>query len=164
MTSCSFCLSVSVSFKLTFFKDWIIVAGSGILGISISLNPISNHATCTAAFVAVAAVYWILTRQYSNPRQDHLDSVGWIDLHSQCRLVILHSSWVLYLTLLLYSSDCHCQRWHPRPTIICAPRGPLVFRLQDNKLTNLRTRCCSSLISNFRMLYTRLLFHRRRNA
>lgn len=38
------------------FKDWIFVAGSGILGISISLNAISNHGACTAAFVAVAAV------------------------------------------------------------------------------------------------------------
>ena len=36
--------------------DWVFVAGSGILGISISLNAISAHGTCTAVFVAVAAI------------------------------------------------------------------------------------------------------------
>ncbi|KAL2826631.1 transmembrane amino acid transporter protein-domain-containing protein [Aspergillus cavernicola] len=35
---------------------WIFVAGSGILGISISLNAVSGHGTCTAAFVAISAV------------------------------------------------------------------------------------------------------------
>ncbi|CAI7667037.1 hypothetical protein PCG10_001893 [Penicillium crustosum] len=43
-------------FGIGFSLYWIFVAGSGILGISISLNAISNHGTCTAAFVAVAAV------------------------------------------------------------------------------------------------------------
>ncbi|OQE42204.1 hypothetical protein PENCOP_c004G08091 [Penicillium coprophilum] len=43
-------------FGLGFCLYWIFVAGSGILGISISLNAISNHGTCTAAFVGVAAV------------------------------------------------------------------------------------------------------------
>lgn len=36
--------------------DWIFVAGSGMLGISISLNAVSTHGACTAIFVAVAAV------------------------------------------------------------------------------------------------------------
>lgn len=53
---CFLCFSVCVALKLTFSKDWIFVAGSGILGISISLNAISDHGTCTAAFVGVAAV------------------------------------------------------------------------------------------------------------
>ncbi|KAI0533138.1 transmembrane amino acid transporter protein-domain-containing protein [Xylaria digitata] len=35
---------------------WILVAGSGMLGISIALNAISTHGTCTAVFVAVAAI------------------------------------------------------------------------------------------------------------
>lgn len=35
--------------------DWIFVAGSGILGISIGLNAVSSHALCTAGFVAIAA-------------------------------------------------------------------------------------------------------------
>ena len=37
-------------------EDWIFVAGSGLLTISISLNAMSLHGTCTAIFVAVAAV------------------------------------------------------------------------------------------------------------
>ncbi|EYE96828.1 uncharacterized protein EURHEDRAFT_514071 [Aspergillus ruber CBS 135680] len=41
---------------------WIFIAGSGILGLSIGLNAVSMHATCTAAFVAVATVIgWIFT-------------------------------------------------------------------------------------------------------
>ena len=36
--------------------DWIFVAGSGMLGLSIGLNAVSLHGTCTAVFVAVAAI------------------------------------------------------------------------------------------------------------
>lgn len=32
------------------------IAGSGMLGISIALNAISSHGTCTAVFVAIAAI------------------------------------------------------------------------------------------------------------
>ncbi|KAF2716484.1 amino acid transporter [Polychaeton citri CBS 116435] len=35
---------------------WIFVAGSGMLGISIGLNSVSAHGTCTAVFVAIAAI------------------------------------------------------------------------------------------------------------
>jgi hypothetical protein len=36
--------------------DWIFVSGSGMLSISIAFNAISTHGTCTAVFVAVAAI------------------------------------------------------------------------------------------------------------
>jgi hypothetical protein len=39
-----------------FVLYWIFVAGAGMLGISIALNSLSDHATCTAAYVAAAAV------------------------------------------------------------------------------------------------------------
>ncbi|KAJ5190233.1 uncharacterized protein N7498_009218 [Penicillium cinerascens] len=39
-----------------FILWWIFVAGSGMLGISIGLNAVSSHATCTAVYVAVAAI------------------------------------------------------------------------------------------------------------
>jgi hypothetical protein len=43
-------------------SDWIFVAGSGILSFSIGLNAVSDHGTCTAAYVAVGAVMaFILT-------------------------------------------------------------------------------------------------------
>ncbi|KAE8332601.1 transmembrane amino acid transporter protein-domain-containing protein [Aspergillus sergii] len=35
---------------------WTFVAGSGMLGVSISLNAVSTHGACTAVFVAVAAI------------------------------------------------------------------------------------------------------------
>ncbi|KAJ5265290.1 hypothetical protein N7497_010667 [Penicillium chrysogenum] len=39
---------------------WIFVAGSGMLGVSIGLNAVSSHATCTAVYVAVAAILGFL--------------------------------------------------------------------------------------------------------
>ncbi|KAJ5958229.1 Amino acid transporter transmembrane [Penicillium vulpinum] len=43
-------------FGFVFCLYWIFVAGSGMLGLSIALNSVSTHATCTAVYVAVAAV------------------------------------------------------------------------------------------------------------
>lgn len=37
-------------------KDWVFNGGSGILSLSIGLNAVSNHGTCTAVFVIVAAL------------------------------------------------------------------------------------------------------------
>ncbi|KUL89528.1 hypothetical protein ZTR_04288 [Talaromyces verruculosus] len=39
---------------------WVFVAGSGMLSISIGLNAVSTHGTCTAVFVAVAAIVGFL--------------------------------------------------------------------------------------------------------
>ncbi|THC95359.1 hypothetical protein EYZ11_005173 [Aspergillus tanneri] len=41
---------------ITFCLYWTFVAGSGMLGISIGLNAVSTHGTCTAVFVAAAAI------------------------------------------------------------------------------------------------------------
>ena len=35
--------------------DWVFVAGSGMLSMSISLNALSMHSICTAGFVAISA-------------------------------------------------------------------------------------------------------------
>lgn len=43
------CLAVA------FCLFWIFIAGSAMLGVSIGLNAVSTHGTCTAVFVAVAA-------------------------------------------------------------------------------------------------------------
>lgn len=37
-------------------KDWIFTGGSALLSISISFNALTDHGTCTAVFVAVAAI------------------------------------------------------------------------------------------------------------
>ncbi|KAL1304362.1 hypothetical protein AAFC00_003366 [Neodothiora populina] len=39
-----------------FFIFWIFVSASGMLSVSIALNALSTHATCTAVFVVVAAI------------------------------------------------------------------------------------------------------------
>lgn len=36
--------------------DWIFASGSGLLSTSIGLNAVSAHGTCTAVFVALAAI------------------------------------------------------------------------------------------------------------
>ncbi|KAH7171262.1 transmembrane amino acid transporter protein-domain-containing protein [Dactylonectria macrodidyma] len=43
-------------FAVAFVLFWIFVAGSGMLSVSIGLNAVSHHGTCTAAFVAIAAI------------------------------------------------------------------------------------------------------------
>ncbi|KXG50479.1 Amino acid transporter, transmembrane [Penicillium griseofulvum] len=45
-----------VIFGGAFILWWIFVAGSGMLSVSIGLNAVSSHATCTAVYVAVAAI------------------------------------------------------------------------------------------------------------
>ncbi|OQE18275.1 hypothetical protein PENSTE_c018G05243 [Penicillium steckii] len=45
-----------IFFGFAFCLYWVFVAGSGMLGISIALNSLSTHGTCTAVFVAVAAI------------------------------------------------------------------------------------------------------------
>lgn len=59
MLGFSFCLCRSFLQRKRLFSDhtdWTFVAGSGILGISIGLNAVSTHGTCTAVFVAIATV------------------------------------------------------------------------------------------------------------
>lgn len=41
---------------VAFCLFWIFIAGSAMLGVSIGLNAVSTHGTCTAVFVAVAAI------------------------------------------------------------------------------------------------------------
>lgn len=49
------------------------VAGSGMLGVSIALNALSDHATCTAVFVAAAAVATYILGSLQT-----LERVSWI--------------------------------------------------------------------------------------
>ena len=47
-------------FATVYLLYWIFVAGSGILGLSISFNAMSDHGTCTAVFVVVSAIIGFL--------------------------------------------------------------------------------------------------------
>ena len=40
----------------SYMTDWIFCTGSGLLSTSIGLNAVSSHGTCTAVFVAGAAI------------------------------------------------------------------------------------------------------------
>ncbi|OQD69486.1 hypothetical protein PENPOL_c002G08993 [Penicillium polonicum] len=51
---------------------WIFVAGSGMLSISIGLNAVSSHATCTAVYVAMAAIVAFLFGSIQTLGPDHL--------------------------------------------------------------------------------------------
>lgn len=51
----------------------ICIAGSGMLGISIALNTLSTHATCTAVYVAVACIVAFMTASVRT-----LDRVSWL--------------------------------------------------------------------------------------
>ncbi|CAG8887454.1 unnamed protein product [Penicillium salamii] len=55
-----FCLcmlsEINALFKANSKIDWIFVAGSGMLSLSIAFNAVSSHATCTAVYVAIAAI------------------------------------------------------------------------------------------------------------
>lgn len=51
----------------------ICIAGSGMLGISIALNTLSAHATCTAVYVAVACIVAFITASVRT-----LDRVSWL--------------------------------------------------------------------------------------
>ena len=46
--------------SVAFCLLWIFVAASGLLGVSIGLNAVSHHGTCTAVFVAVSAIIGFL--------------------------------------------------------------------------------------------------------
>ncbi|KAF4982339.1 hypothetical protein FZEAL_2015 [Fusarium zealandicum] len=60
-------------FATVFMLYWIFVAGSAMLGISIGFNAVSNHAACTAVFVAVAAMLGFM---FSSIRT--LGKIGWL--------------------------------------------------------------------------------------
>ncbi|KAF4978231.1 hypothetical protein FZEAL_5336 [Fusarium zealandicum] len=70
-------------FGITFAVYTVCVAGSGMLGISIGLNALSTHGTCTAVFVAVAAIVAFLTASIRT-----LDRVSWLAWFGLVPLII----------------------------------------------------------------------------
>lgn len=55
-TLCEYRPSIASVRKPYILQDWIFVSGSAMLSISIAFNALSDHGTCTAVFVAVAAI------------------------------------------------------------------------------------------------------------
>lgn len=59
-------------FGAVFVLFWVFVSGAAMLGISIGLNSLSLHGTCTAVFVAVAAIITFCLSSIQT-----LDKIGW---------------------------------------------------------------------------------------
>jgi len=60
-----------------------IIAGSGLLSISIALNSISLHGTCTAVFVAVATIATFLLASIQT-----LEKIAWVTYAGFISLVV----------------------------------------------------------------------------
>ena len=58
----------------------ICISGSGMLGVSIALNTLSEHGTCTVVFVVVAAV--VIALLSSIRTLDRVSFLGWIGVVS----------------------------------------------------------------------------------
>ena len=84
-----------------------------MLGISIGLNAVSDHAVCTAVYVAIAAIVACILGSIQT--LGRLSWLAWIGLFS-----ILTSSKCFLDNITLsqsnhHSLDRHCRRRHPRP-------------------------------------------------
>lgn len=64
-----------------------LISGSAFLGISVALNAISLHGTCTAVFVAVAAIATFPLA--SLRRLERIKWIGWIGLASMIVSILL---------------------------------------------------------------------------
>ncbi|CBY01386.1 similar to amino acid transporter [Plenodomus lingam JN3] len=60
-------------FAVVFVLLWVFIAGAGMLSVSIGLNAISMHGTCTAVFVVVAFIIGFGLASVST-----LEKVGWL--------------------------------------------------------------------------------------
>lgn len=105
-----------------------------MLGVSISLNAISTHGTCTAVYVAVAAVIGFLLSSIQTLAK--ISFFAWGGLFciltgSKSFAVIsdnVHTATNIYL---LRSSHCHYRSRSRRTSSLCTPRRSLGTRLQN---------------------------------
>lgn len=83
-------------FGVVFVLFWIFVSGAAMLGISIGLNSLSTHGTCTAVFVAVAAIVTFILSSIQT-----LDKIGWF-------------AWVGLIGIISASKFTHVKMFGPR--------------------------------------------------
>ncbi|KAJ5351588.1 hypothetical protein N7452_000562 [Penicillium brevicompactum] len=126
---------------------WVFVAGSGMLGISIGLNAVSDHAVCTAVYVAIAAIVACILGSIQT--LGRLSWLAWIGLFS-----ILTS--ILIVTVAVGIQD--------RPT--AAPKDavwvPDYKIVGDPDFTSAITAVCTIVFAYAGT--PRLLLHRRRDG
>jgi hypothetical protein len=75
------------------FQAWLyfaLLAGSGLLSLSISLNAISLHALCTAGWVAIVAVIGFCLASIQT-----LDKVSWLGWVGMFSIIAARTSFIL---------------------------------------------------------------------
>jgi predicted membrane-bound dolichyl-phosphate-mannose-protein mannosyltransferase len=101
--------------------DWVFVAGSGMLSLSIALNAVSGHATCTAVYVAIAAVAGIACASIRT--LGRISWLAWIGLFAILTASKITPFFVddhgMALTDIYYSSHCHHRRRCSRSSGFC---------------------------------------------
>jgi len=92
--------------------DWIFVAGSGMLSLSIALNAVSSHSTCTAVYVAIAAVVGIgFASIRTLGRISWLAWIGLVAILTASKIKPFHiPHYYLALTVTNYSFHRHHRR------------------------------------------------------
>lgn len=129
--------------------DWTFVAGSAMLSISIAFNAISVHATCTAVFVAVAAV---LGFGFGSVRT--LGRITWLAWVGVASILVASRSFDFLffnsksLFLMTNSSHRHHCRWHRGSPSSRASGRPLVFRLRAIQTSNFPRSCLGLVVLN----------------
>lgn len=116
--------------SVAFCLLWIFVAASGLLGVSIGLNAVSTHGTCTAVLVAVSAIMGFgVSSVRTLSKMSWLAWVGMISIVAagQCSdfEAPIRSPANPYFSLL-----SHCRRWCTRPACGGTPGGTLRFDLE----------------------------------
>ena len=107
--------------------DWTFMAGSAMLGFSIAINAVSVHGTCTAVFVATAAVLGFM---FSSIRTlGKISWLAWVGLTSLITASRYNMAFDPTLSLTTHSLGCHDRGRRARPPRICTTGRPLDIKL-----------------------------------
>ena len=129
-----------IFFGTAFCLYWIFVSGSGMLSISIAFNALSEHGTCTAVFVAVAAIIGFgLASIQTLAKMTWLAWVGLAGILTSSKLACNQNYQLSLLTIR--SLRPYHSSWRSRQAIRRTADGSVDARLQARQQ---RTRLCSS--------------------
>lgn len=123
--------------------DWIFASGSGLLSTSIGLNAVSAHGTCTAVFVAVAAIAsFALGSVRTLGKMKWIAWVGLACVFVAGRYALLCP--VIMLTRISYYGN-H-RSWSPKQAIHSPQRCAMDIRLQTSWQSLVQQRNISRLL------------------
>lgn len=137
--------------SIAFCLLWIFVAASGLLGVSIGLNAVSSHGTCTATLVAVSAIMGFGVASVRT-----LSKMSWLAWAGMISIVAAgtyneipedRSSTKKYRSLLSY----RCRRC-PRSTRRSTPGGTVRFHMGALRYPYIRRGHGSNCLDYLRVL------------